>query len=188
MDKSHLYYKIIYISNNHLLWGKHLFPCMQLSFKFLSEFCSTSSHRDHCSILDKGWISLHLWQPDVSLQGAGGRLSTHCSALLSRAAASTLLSTKKVQCRHQKSSFLWGFNIMKLFRVVLPCFALHFCTESLQKRAQWGKASLRDIYATLFLRQCTLKSWLNCFYIITFTRHMHPYFPGMRPEPEFGNF
>ncbi len=94
-------------------------------------------------------ISRHLWQPDVSLQGAGGGVSTHCSTLLSRAAASTLLSTKKVQCRHQKSSFLWGSNIMncsELFCHVLLCiFGLNLTT----KCARWCKGSLSDIYTTV---------------------------------------
>ncbi len=127
-------------------------------------------------------ISRHLWQPNVSLQGAGGGVSTHCSALLSRAAASTLLSTKKGSMSTPKVVF---FMRLQYRATVQSCFAMFllciFALNLYSKRAQWGKASLRDIYTTLCLRQCTLKSWLNCFYIITFIRHMHPYFPGMSP-------
>ncbi len=97
---------------------------MHFFCKFLSEFCPNSSYRgpqfDSWQEIE---ISRHLWQPDVSFQGAGGGLSTHCSALLSRAAASTLLSTKKGSMSTPKVVF---FMRLQYHETVQSCFAM-FC-------------------------------------------------------------
>jgi hypothetical protein len=155
---------------------------MHFFCKVLSEFCPTSSHRGP---LFDSWqgIEFHGICDSLMYPSRVQEVGWAPTAPLSSAGLQLPLSINQKRFNVDTKSRLFyeasiSWNCSELFCHVLLCI---FALNLYSKRAQWGKASLRDIYTTLCLRQCTLKSWLNCFYIITFIRHMHPYFPRMRP-------